>query len=894
MFKLSNLKINYQKDPVGISSVWQIGWQLEADRRGVFQKSYQVQLAEDCDFEMLLYDSDVVDSDESAHVQLDLSAGLLSSMKRYWLRARVWTTQGEESHWQVSSFVTSLLSNQEWNAKFITIETEGDSQESRGFYLRREFSTGKQMKAAYVCSTALGLYHLYLNGKRISTDEMTPGWTSYRKHLLYQTYDVTQEIREGRNVIGAMVGAGWYKGEMGFLHQRNNYGEVAAFSARLAVEYTDGSREWLITDETWCGAFGPILFSEIYDGEIYDARKEISNWSQCECTYMDWMSVHNIDFPEHVLTPQAGCRVREITKVPAKEILTTPEGDTVINFGQNMTGWVNFEIKGYAGARVELNCFEVLDSKGNVYLDNLRKAKATLIYICKDDQAVRYKPNFTYQGFQYVRVKEYPGAVRAEKFTAYAVHSDMEETGTFSCSNQDLNQLHHNIVWGMKGNFLDVPTDCPQRDERVGWTGDAQIFCRTASYLMDTYTFYTKWLRDVAADQTEEGGVPHIVPDFLIGKNVDDWLVSQGAHSAAAWADVAVIMPWTLYLMYGDTKVIRDQYESMKAWICFMQTHAVDHIWNYKLQFGDWVALDAEEGSYFGATPNDLTCTAYYAYSTGLFAKMAAVIGNEEDAVAYRKLYQEIVEKYQSTFFDRTGHLTAQTQTAQIVTLYFGLAPEAYHENVVQDLLKLLKKENGHLVTGFVGTPYFCHALSENGHTEEAYDLLLKDDFPSWLYQVKMGATTVWEHWDGLKPDGTMWSPDMNSFNHYAYGAVAEWLYRVGAGIECDEQTPGFRHFMIAPHIGGRLSFMNVSYRSIYGTIVSDWKTEYGRTTLHIEIPGNTTADICLTGAVQVTECDGLEFISEPGHHGNPKTMTARAVSGSYTICYKEADHVNS
>ena len=425
-----------------------------------------------------------------------------------------------------------------------------------------------------------------------------------------------------------------------------------------------------------------------------------------------------------------------------------------------------------------------------------------------------------------------------------------------------------------------MPTDCPQRDERLGWTGDAQIFCRTASYLANTYTFFRKWLRDVEADQTPEGGVPHVVPNIEEGRTDGNWLLSQGPHSAAAWADVAVIMPWTMYLMFGDKEILRRQYGSMKGWITFMKEHSQDYIWNYKLQFGDWVALDAEEGSYFGATPNDLTCTAYFAYSTGLFAKMARILEKPE-AAEYEELHEKIVRKFQQTFFDGDGNLTAQTQTAHIVALYFKLTPRKYISRTVEGLKRLLEKENGHLVTGFVGTPYFCHALSQNGCVKEAYDLLLKEDFPSWLYQVKMGATTIWEHWDGLKPDGTMWSADMNSFNHYAYGAIGEWMYRVMAGLESDEKTGGFRHGIFYPRPGGGLSWAEGSYRSVYGEEYVRWEQERNEVMLHVKIPANTTAEIRLDRGGEVLEGDGLTFAPAGDY------LTADAGSGEYAIKYR-------
>lgn len=876
MITIDRIRINYQDNPVGIRKIEDITWSFKSDERNVFQKGYQLQIAGDAAFSDILYDSGRVEDHDSAHVTAEEMNGKLSSSAAYYMRVKADTTAGE-TEWAASSFVTALLSADEWNAPFITIEKEEEKDESRGSYLRKEIRLKKPVKTAYAYTTALGLYHFYINGVRIGRDELTPGWTSYNKHLLYQIYDVTENLREGTNTLGAMIGAGWYKGDMGFRRVRNHYGKKAAFSCVLKVVYEDGGEETFGTDPEWKGIYGPVIFSEIYDGETYDARLEIDGWNENGCDDAVWQTVSEVPFNTSVLAPQSGCRVKVIDKISAKRLFRTPQGDTVIDFGQNMTGWIEFRVKGKSGDKAVLNCFEVLDADGNVYLDNLRTAKQTVTYICRDEKEAVFHENFSFQGFQYVRIACWPGEPEVEDFTAYTLHSDMEQTGSFECSDSDVNQLHHNIVWGMKGNFVDVPTDCPQRDERLGWTGDAQIFCRTATYLMDTYTFYRKWLTDMAADQLENGGVPHVIPDVLIGKAGDDKIMKDGDHSAAAWADADVIIPWTMYLMYGDTAVIRKQYDSMKKWIGFMREHSEGNIWNYQLQFGDWVALDAEEGSYFGATPNDLTCTAYYAYSTMLFAKMAAVIGETEDAEEYGRLYEDIKKTYQDTFFDH-GHLTAQTQTAQIVSLYFRLVPEEYRENVTQDLLKLLAKENGHLVTGFVGTPYFCHALSQTGHTKEAYELLLKDDFPSWLYQVKQGATTVWEHWDGKKPDGTMWSPDMNSFNHYAYGAVAEWIYRVAAGIEVKEEGAGFKKFILEPHPGGGFAYMKASHKCLYGQIRSGWKLEGERLILDIEVPCNTTAVIRPCGACSVEESDGLTF------EKTGDVLQAEAGSGIYRI----------
>lgn len=872
--------MDYEISQVGITHIPQFGWILESDKRDVMQDSYELEIALDDVFTEKVYAGGKVESDASAQV---LPEGLtLRSQTRYFVRVRV-TAAGEETEWAETSFVTGIMDNSEWKAEFVSAEEEADKDNSKGTYVRRTFALKGKVKEAYASTTALGLYNFYINGRKVGNDELTPGWTSYRKHLCYQTYDVTEYLNEGENAMGAILGAGWYKGKMGFLEVRNNYGTRTAFLAQMTVRYEDGTEEVFVTDESWTGADAPIVFAEIYDGEIYDASMEIPGWSKAGDVSGTWRPVSSVEFSKDVLAGQGSGKVAEMDEVRAKRIFTTPQGDTVIDFGQNMTGHIHVKAYGNPVDVIELHCFEVLDAAGNVYLDNLRGAKESMKYTFAKEGEVEYTTTFTFMGFQYAKIVSYPGTPEVENFTAYTLHTRMNQTGRLEFSNPDLNQLAHNILWGLKGNFVDVPTDCPQRNERLGWTGDAQIFCRTACFLENTYNFYRKWLVDVEADQTPEGGVAHVVPDLLSGRPeiANDWLLGQGSHSAAAWADVAVINPWTMYLTFGDKEILKQQYQSMKGWIGFMREHAQDYIWNYKLQFGDWVALDAEEGSYFGATPNDLTCTAYFAYSTGLFVKIAEILGNDDDAKEYQELYEKVVEKFQKTFFDENGVMTAQTQTAHIVALYFGLTPEKYKETTVGNLLKLLEKENGHLVTGFVGTPYFCHALSQNGHVKEAYDLLLKDDFPSWLYQVKMGATTVWEHWDGMKPDGTMWSPDMNSFNHYAYGAIGEWMVRVAGGLEVDEAKPGYKHAVIYPRLGGGLSFMKCEYDSVYGTVKSFWEDHGNSAMLHVTVPVNTTATICLDGAKAVTESDGLTFTDDGS------CMKAEAGSGEYNICFE-------
>lgn len=914
MLKVTEIRMDYQKKPVGVAGMPLFSWKIESDRKAVLQKEYQLQIAVDPEFTEVIYDSGWTISQESVGVKVQKVT--LISCHPYFVRVRVRDGEEESVFCEAGTFITGILQEEEWQAAFISAETVHDREQSKGTYLRREIEVKGEIAGAYVCTTGLGLYQFYINGKKIGQDELTPGWTSYQKHLCYQTYEVTNSLCPGKNILGALVGAGWYKGKMGFLHLRNNYGEQTAFLMQLVIRYRDGRQEYFVTDENWTGHDAPVLFSEIYDGELYDARMESKVWKidtgESKRTKADncenenakkkeeiWNPVEIVSFPKNVLTPQAAAKVKVMETLAVQQIITTPHGETVLDFGQNLTGWVQFIVHGERGSRARLKCFETLDAQGNVYTANLRTALQEITYICAGEQVETYHPHFTFQGFRYAQIMEWPCEIRQEDFTACVLYSEMEQTGTFSCSHPLVNQLQQNILRSLKGNFLDIPTDCPQRDERMGWTGDAQIFCRTACFLMNTDTFFQKWLKDVAYDQTPEGGVPHVVPDIVSGKESGDWLLSQGTHSAAAWADVAVINPWTLYLMYRDRSVLEQQYDSMKKWIGFMREHAKDYIWNYRLQFGDWVALDAKEGSYLGATPNDLTCTAYFAYSTRLFSKIAHILGHEADAEEAEALYENIVDKFRRTFFTADGSMTAMTQTAHILALYFDLVPEQYRGKTTQNLVKLLEQEKGHLVTGFVGTPYFCHALSRNGQINEAYQLLLKEDFPSWLYQIKMGATTIWEHWDGLKPDGTMWSPDMNSFNHYAYGAVGEWLYRVVLGLEADEADPGYHHSIFCPQPGNAFDFAEGTYESVYGRISVRW--ERNRTDkqeeilLQITVPCNTTATLCLEEGAQVLEGDTPQIKEKDGRilidcgSGTWKVRYARNTSACPSLVHQNA-----
>lgn len=880
MLTVGVLTCEHMENPVGVSGAPRFSWQLESEGRNVFQARRQIQVAAEPEFAVPVWDSGVVDCGDS--VLVPYKGSLLTPQTRYFWRVRVWDAGGRESSWSsTASFVTALEKGG-WRAPFITAEAADCGESSAGTMVRREFSLRSGVQAVFLNATALGVYKLQLNGQRVGDYAMAPGWTEYGSRLLYQSYDVTELVQEGANAVGAMIGAGWYKGDLaGWLNRRNVYGDRTAFSMQMTVRYQDGSTESICTGPEWAAWDGPVRYSEIYNGETYDARREVPGWDTPGFDASGWRIVETIDVDSKTICPQDGPPVRPREVFAPVEMFTAPNGERILDFGQNLTGWIRLRVKGQAGDVVCYSHAEILDKDGNFYTGNLRGAKQQIHYTLQGGEEERYEPFFTFQGFRYLRVDSFPGEPAAESFEAVVAHSDMPETGSFHCSHQKLNQLEKNIRWGMKGNFLDIPTDCPQRDERMGWTGDAQVFVRAACCLHDTAAFFRKWLRDVAAAQKPNGAVPFVVPDILTGYFPEPG--TDALNTTAGWGDAAVICPWTVYQYSGDRAILEEQYPSMKGWVEFIRSRAQwGLLWNGDQQLGDWVALDAKEGSYHGATPTDLVATAYYAYSTELLAKTARLLGKEEEAGEYFQLRESIGEAFVREFFTPTGRLCARTQTGHILALHFGLVPAEFRQRTIDTLVEILAEYENHLSTGFLGTPYICYALSENGRLDLAYELLLKEDYPSWLYPLSKGATTIWEHWDGMKPDGSMWSDNMNSFNHYAYGAVADWMYSVVGGL--DSVAAGYRESRVAPRPGGGITSARVAEKTPYGALVADWRLEGQRMVLEVTVPHNTEASIVLPmGAI--TQSDGLAFVFDG------QGQAARTGSGQYHF---EIENVNT
>jgi alpha-L-rhamnosidase len=746
------------------------------------------------------------------------------------------------------------------------------------------------VRAARAYVTSHGLYELEINGRRVGNQRLTPGWTSYGKRLQYQTYDVTSHLRRGENVVGATLGDGWYRGYLAWKDRRNVYGERLALLCQLRVEYEGGRVDTLGTDGTWRASTGPILASDLYMGETYDARLEKPGWSSPGFDDAGWKPVRVVPAPAHALVAPMGPPVRAIEEVRPAKILRTPRGETVFDMGQNMVGVVRLKVSGEAGTKIVLRHAEVLDKAGNLYTANLRAAKQEVAYVLKGGGVETYEPRFTFQGFRYVAVAGWPGEPSEDALTGIVLHSDMDPTGRFETSNPLLNQLQHNIVWGQKGNFLDVPTDCPQRDERLGWTGDAQVFSRTSSFNMDVAGFFTKWLADVAADQNDEGAVPHVVPNVLVTTDVSRQN-EPFPGASAAWADVATIVPWNMYLAYADRRLLERQYPSMKAWVEYQRREAGDtHLWTSGFHFGDWLAFATTRSDYPGATTGkDLIAAAFFAHSTDLLQRAATVLGKEEDASFYGSLVPRIKEAFRREFVTATGRVGENTQTAYVLALQFDLLPDELRREAARRLAAEVETR-GHLTTGFVGTPYLCHVLSRTGRLDLAYRLLNRQEYPSWLYPVTQGATTIWERWDGLKPDGSFQDEGMNSFNHYAYGAVGEWMYRVVAGLELDPAEPGYKHVLVQPQPGGGLTSARARLLTPYGETVSGWSYGDGRMSVTATVPPNARGTVRLPGAAlaDVTE-GGVALANATGITGaaqDGEDVRVEVGSGRYVFDY--------
>jgi len=846
---VGGLRVEYLTNAIGIDVAQpRLSWRIESNRRNTVQAAYQLQVATSeatlVRGANLLWDSGKIASDASVFVSYGGPPAV--SRTRYYWRVRVWDTGSSASPWSAPAFwETGLLQPADWTAQWIgPPPTATDSLPAPSPLLRRSFRVDDRVRSARLYVTSLGLYEVYLNGQRVGDQLFTPGWTSYRRRLQYQTYDVTALLRPGANAVGAMLGDGWYRGNLGFFGQRNLYGRRLALRAQLEIRYESGRTARVVTDTAWRTTPGPVLTSDIYGGETYDARRELSGWVSAPSDDHAWSAVALLDPPAAALVASLSPAVRRVRELRPVSIRRAPSGETLFDLGQNFTGWARLSVQGLAGTTVTLRFGEVLDRDGNLYTANLRAAAQTDRYTLSGKAREVYEPHFTFHGFRYVAARGLPAPPDSTTITGIAVSSDLAQTGSLVTSDSLLNQLQRNIVWGQRSNFLDVPTDCPQRDERLGWTGDAQVFARTAAFNMDVNGFFAKWLADVAADQDPSGSVPWVIPNPLGGDSVR-------FAGTAGWSDVAVIIPWTMYLTYGDRRLLERQYPSMRAWVDYARRRAgPDLIWRPGWQFGDWLALHSDDPSYPGATTGtDLIATAFLAHSTDLVARAAAVLGRADDAAAYRARFRGTREAFDREFVSSTGRVGENTQTAYALAIAFDLLPDSLVPAAAGRLARDVEARDHHLTTGFLGTPYLLHVLAATGHLDDAFALLTQRTYPSWLYPITRGATTMWERWDGIRPDSSFEDPGMNSFNHYAFGAVGDWMYRNIGGIDVDSAGPGYRRSRIAPRPGAGVTSASASLETTYGTLSSAWRLDGKRFVLDVTIPANTSAQVILWDA---------------------------------------------
>ncbi|MEW9870739.1 glycoside hydrolase family 78 protein [Arthrobacter sp. HS15c] len=726
-----------------------------------------------------------------------------------------------------------------WTGRFIapatTVDTTAKPQPAPLY--RREFTADHVVRAT-LHVTALGVVEAYLNGHRVGDEVLAPGWTTYRHRLNYSTYDVTDLLRDGANTLGAMVGEGWARGRLGWEGAgptKNIFADRPGLFMQLELDYGDHI-EIISTDEEFLTAPGPVLFDSIYDGEHYDARQDKDGWATPGFDASEWAAVEVIDWNLDTLEAPTKEPVRRIEELAVQRLITTPSGKTIADFGQNLVGWVRLDVHGEAGTTVTIRHAEVLED-GELGTRPLRTAEATDIYTLRGGDPETWEPRFTFHGFRYAEIEGYPGELTAEKLTAVVIHTDMARTGWFESSNPLLNQLHSNTVWSMKGNFVSLPTDCPQRDERLGWTGDINVFGPTAAYLYDVRGVLGSWLRDLALEQQHKGYVPMVIPDFQ---------THAAPMTTAVWSDAAVLVPWTLYQAYGEQQILAGAYPSMVNFTDQVEGLLNPNgLWDSGFQFGDWLDPDAPpENPSGGKTEPRLVAAAYFCRVTEVMAKAAAILGKHEDHTRFSQLARKVKQAFLDEYVAPSGRLVNGTATAYALAITFDILTETQKERAGEMLAALVAKAKYTISTGFVGTPVVCDALTRTGHLDDAYRLLLNTECPSFLYPVTMDATTIWERWDSMRPDGTINPGGMTSFNHYALGAVADWMHRTVAGLAPAE--PGYRRIRFAPEPGGNLTSASARHLTPHGLAAISWQIDDGTVTVSVTVPEGTTAEVIL------------------------------------------------
>jgi len=865
MTAINNLRCEYSANPVGLGETApRLSWIIEDPRKGARQTARQIQAAgsrEDLSAERaLIWDSGRVEGDQSVFVPYGGPAP--ASRERCWWRVRIWDQDGKNSPWsEPASWEMGLLKPADWKAQWIKSALVGGARTpAPAPFFRRAFALPGAPRQARLYVTALGLYECRINGERVGDAVFRPGRTDYQARVQYDTYDVTANLQGGENAIGAILGDGWYCGHTGSC-DRQRYGDRPELLAQLEIILSDGSIFTLISDESWKWSAGPILENDLLMGEAYDARRELAGWSAPGYDDRSWQPALSAAGTRASLVAPPNPPVRTVMEIkPAADPVKMAEGRYIFDLGQNIAGRVRLRgVTGGEGRTIRLRYAEMLQRGGELYTENLRSARATDHYTLNGRETAEsaWEPRFTCHGFRYVELANLPAgfAPSRETVTGIVLQSDTPLTGEFSCSEPLLNKLQSNIQWSQRGNFIEIPTDCPQRDERQGWTGDAQIFIREACFNMDVSGFFAKWQDDLADAQGPKGAIPGVVPDTGILRDpLTGKITSHPGDAGPAWSDAIVICPWTIYRCYGDKRILEKHYGAMKLYLEYLESISTDLIRCHYLHnlwggFGDWLAMDCIGENHLTPTPKDLIGTAYFARVAGHLRDIAKILGRTEDARRFSYLRGRIVEAFNREFVTPSGRVQGNNQTSYLVALAFDMLPEDKRDNAVRHLLKCFEWRKWHLSTGFVGTPLICPTLARFGKIEEAYRVLLQQTYPGWLYSVLQGATTIWERWNSYSHENGFGPVGMNSFNHYAYGAIGEWMATTIAGIDLDPEEPAFKRSLIRPRPGGGITWAKARLRTPYGLLASEWKIESGIFALEVTIPPNTSATVCLPAA---------------------------------------------
>jgi alpha-L-rhamnosidase len=926
--RVSGLRCEYLVAPLGIDECApRLSWVIESNRRGARQVAYRVRVASTPEKLAAgigdVWDSGRAECNQTTHV---VYAGrhLRSREVCHWC-VEVCDDAGKTARSQPSLWTMGLLKKTGWSARWIAAHPEIIQRDKDAIaptltepgtpaYFRKEFKVASAVKRATVYASARGLFELRINGQRVGADVFAPEWTDYNKRIQYRTYDVTGLIAHGRNVIGAVLGDGWWSGHVGWQETRARYGSLEnSLLVQLELELANGKRMTLGTDGTWNCNTGPVLSSDFMMGEIYDARHECKGWDRADfndgrerhsvraaaasgMAALPWLPALEVASPNVPLVAQRSEPVRITETIAPVSVKQIRPGVFIYDLGQNITGWIRLRVKAPAGTRVQLRHGERLNPDGTLYTENLRRAKAMDVYICKGGGTEVWEPHFTFHGFQYVELTGLPAAPKPsggggpsepgkDAVTGCAIHSATTPAGCFECSHAGVNRLWLNGLWSQRDNFLSVPTDCPQRDERLGWMGDAQVFLRTASYNMDVAAFFTKWMIDVEDAQTPEGIFPDTAPRLREGKN---FVGLDQLCGAAGWADAGIIVPWTLWRVYGDRRIIERHWPAMTKWLDWIERHNPDGLRTRKLgnNYGDWLCIPSDTTFRTHSPMKNLLATAYWADDAAKMARMARELGCAAEAKRFEAMFEKVRAAFQKEFLRKDGRLTVETQTPYLLALAFNLLPENVRARAAKHLVGKIKALDWHLSTGFIGISHLNPQLTLTGHADVAYRLLLRDDYPSWLYPVKHGATTIWERWNGWTERDGFFNPQMNSFNHYSLGSVGEWLFRHVTGIELDPDVPGFQQFVLRPFIGHGLDFARASYRTMHGETRSDWKRAGNKLKWAVRIPANTTARVHVPSesgtkvtesGVPVEKAEGLHVVGR-----DRRFLVCEAGSGTY------------